>query len=54
VSHGANVEAALTEYEEAMFTRSSKAAVEAAEIHALCFCDENAPHGMVKFLTGAA
>lgn len=53
-SRGADIEAALTEYEAAMFSRSAKAAVDAAHVHALCFQDENAPHGMLKFLTGAA
>jgi hypothetical protein len=31
--------------------RSAKAAVEAAETHALCFHD-NARHGLIDFLTG--
>lgn len=53
-SHGTDIEGALGEYEEAMFARSATAAVEAARTHALCFHDENAPYGMVKFLTGAA
>jgi hypothetical protein len=48
-----NLEAALATYEEAMFTRSAKAAVEAAETFALCFDDANAPHGIVAFLSGA-
>lgn len=50
--HGEDVEAALAEYEEAMFLRSAKAAVEAAQTHALCFRDDNAPHGLIDFLTG--
>jgi 2-polyprenyl-6-methoxyphenol hydroxylase-like FAD-dependent oxidoreductase len=49
-----DLEAALAEYEEAMFVRSAKAAVEAAETHALCFHDDNAPHGLIDFLTGSA
>lgn len=49
----ADIEAALAEYEEAMFIRSAKAAEEAAKTHSLCFEDENAPHGLIDFLTGA-
>lgn len=49
-----DVEAALDEYENAMFPRSKTAAAEAAKTHALCFDDDDAPHGIVKFLSGAA
>jgi 2-polyprenyl-6-methoxyphenol hydroxylase-like FAD-dependent oxidoreductase len=51
-AHQNAFEAALAEYEEAMFVRSAKAAVEAAETFALCFADKNAPHGLIDFLTG--
>lgn len=44
--------AALAEYEEAMFSRSAKAAEEAAKTHKVCFEDENAPRGLIDFLTG--
>ena len=54
VAHPGDLEAALAGYEETMFTRSAKAAAEAAETHALCFDDEHAPHGLIDFLTGAA
>lgn len=53
-AHRGDLEAALAEYEETMFLRSAKAAVEAAETHALCFHDDNAPHGLIAFLSGAA
>ncbi|WP_394840210.1 FAD-dependent monooxygenase [Pendulispora rubella] len=52
-AHRGNVESALAQYEESMFTRSSKAAAEAAITHALCFDDANAPHGLIAFLSGA-
>ncbi len=44
-AHRGNLEAALAEYEETMFIRSANAAAEAAKTHALCFDDDNAPHG---------
>jgi 2-polyprenyl-6-methoxyphenol hydroxylase-like FAD-dependent oxidoreductase len=53
-AHPRDREAALAEYEETMFIRSAKAAVEAAKTHALCFDDANAPHGLVAFLTGGS
>ena len=37
-----------------MFVRSAKAAVDAAETFALCFDDENAPHGLIAFLTAGS
>jgi 2-polyprenyl-6-methoxyphenol hydroxylase-like FAD-dependent oxidoreductase len=52
-AHRGDLEAALAAYEEAMFVRSAKAAVEAANTFAICFADANAPHGLVAFLTGA-
>ncbi len=51
--HPSDLEGALSEYEEPMFVRSAAAAVEAAKTHALCFHDENAPHGLIAFLTGS-
>ncbi|EYF01578.1 FAD-dependent oxidoreductase [Chondromyces apiculatus] len=53
-AHRGDLEAALAEYEEAMFIRSAKAAAEAAKTHALCFDDDNAPHGLIDFLTGGS
>ena len=52
-AHRGDPEAALAEYEGAMFVRSAQAAVEAAETHALCFQDDNAPYGLIDFLTGS-
>ncbi|MBT1184005.1 FAD-dependent monooxygenase [Streptomyces sp. CJ_13] len=45
-AHPGDTEAALTEYEEAMFPRSTAAATEAARNHKLCF-DHNAPHALI-------
>ncbi|MCP3099615.1 FAD-dependent monooxygenase [Myxococcus sp. K15C18031901] len=53
-AHRGDFDAGLREYEEAMFIRSAKAAVEAAKIHALCFDDANAPYGLIDLLTGGA
>ncbi|MBU8897761.1 FAD-dependent monooxygenase [Corallococcus sp. M34] len=53
-AHRGDSEAALLEYEDAMFIRSADAAMEAARIHALCFNDANAPHGLLNLLTGGA
>lgn len=53
-AHRDDYEAALSEYEDVMFDRSAKAAVEAAKIHALCFEDENAPYGLLALFTGGA
>jgi hypothetical protein len=47
-----NLKAAIAEYEEAMFARSAKAAIEAAETHALCFDDPNAPQSLLALLRG--
>jgi 2-polyprenyl-6-methoxyphenol hydroxylase-like FAD-dependent oxidoreductase len=52
-AHRDDLEAALAEYEEAMFTRSARAAVEAAKIHDLCFRDDDAPRGLIDLLTGS-
>jgi acyl-CoA reductase-like NAD-dependent aldehyde dehydrogenase len=51
-AHRDDVEAALAEYEEAMFARSATAAVEAAKIFKLCFQDDNVPYGLLEFFTG--
>ena len=53
-AHRDDLEAALAEYEEAMFTRSAKAGVEAVETFAVCFADGNAPHGLIAFMTGGS
>lgn len=45
-AHGADIEAALAEYERAMFPRGTEAATEGTELHELLF-GENAPHGLV-------
>jgi 2-polyprenyl-6-methoxyphenol hydroxylase-like FAD-dependent oxidoreductase len=52
-AHPGDVEAALTEYEQALFPRSAEAATEAARDFELCFGDET-PHSLVRLLTGAA
>jgi len=46
-----DVEAALTEYEQALFPRSAAAAAEAAIIFEACYGD-NAPHSLINFFTG--
>ena len=46
-AHPDDVEAALTEYEQAMFPRSAEAAEEAARNLELCF-DEGAPHSLLE------
>ncbi|NVJ19690.1 FAD-dependent monooxygenase [Myxococcus sp. AM011] len=53
-AHRGDFEAALAEYEAALFIRSADAAVEAAKVHALCFDDANAPHGLIDLLTGGS
>jgi 2-polyprenyl-6-methoxyphenol hydroxylase-like FAD-dependent oxidoreductase len=45
-----DIEAALTQYEEAMFARSAAEATEAARMLKICFGD-NAPHSLVGFFT---
>lgn len=52
-AHPDHIEIALAEYEEAMFARSARAAVEAAKIHDLCFRDDDAPRGLINLLTGS-
>lgn len=50
-AHRDDLDAALAEYEEAMFARSAKAGIEAVETFAVCFADEHAPRGLLKMLT---
>ncbi|MDH6136822.1 2-polyprenyl-6-methoxyphenol hydroxylase-like FAD-dependent oxidoreductase [Kitasatospora sp. MAA4] len=51
-AHPGDVQAALGEYEQALFPRAAAAATEAARIHELCF-GENAPRSLVDFFTNA-
>ena len=50
-AHPGDVEAALAEYEQALFPRSAAAASDGAELHELMFGD-NAPHGLIAAFTG--
>jgi 2-polyprenyl-6-methoxyphenol hydroxylase-like FAD-dependent oxidoreductase len=50
-AHPNDIEAALTEYEEALFPRSAEAAAESARNHGLLFGD-NTPRGLLDLLTG--
>ena len=52
-AHRGDLEAALAEYEEAMFARSSKAAAEAVKTHELCYGDD-APYGLIDLITGGS
>jgi 2-polyprenyl-6-methoxyphenol hydroxylase-like FAD-dependent oxidoreductase len=49
-THPDDIEAALTQYEEPMFTRSGDEAVEAARLFKILFGD-NAPYSLVDFFT---
>ena len=51
-AHPDNVEAALTEYEQALFPRSTEEATEAARDFNICF-GENAPQSLIDLLTGS-
>lgn len=51
-AHPGDVEAALADYEQALFVRSAEAAADAAELHETLF-DDNAPKGLIDLLTGA-
>jgi 2-polyprenyl-6-methoxyphenol hydroxylase-like FAD-dependent oxidoreductase len=53
-AHRGDLEAALVAYEETMFIRSANAAAEAAKTHGLIFFDDDAPHGLIDFLTGGS
>ncbi|GAA4622207.1 NAD(P)/FAD-dependent oxidoreductase [Actinoallomurus vinaceus] len=50
-AHPDDVEAALTEYERALFPRSAAEATEAVRLHELMFGD-NAPQGLINMFTG--
>ncbi|MGW0946573.1 FAD-dependent oxidoreductase [Streptomyces sp. NPDC002623] len=50
-AHPDDVEAALTEYENAMFPRSAEAAVEGAELYRLMYGDDS-PHGLFAVFAG--
>ncbi|WP_290055075.1 FAD-dependent oxidoreductase [Amycolatopsis solani] len=52
-AHADDVEAALAEYERALFPRSAEAATEAARDFDLCF-GERTPHSLINLLTGQA
>ena len=52
VKHGDKVEAAVREYEEAMFPRSAKSAQESVDGLEYCF-GARAPHGLVALFSGA-
>ncbi len=53
-AHRNDVEAALVEYEEAMFVRSAKAGVEALETFAICSADEHAPRALIGLVSGGS
>ncbi|MFE3523076.1 FAD-dependent oxidoreductase [Streptomyces sp. NPDC059161] len=50
-AHPDNIEAALAEYEQALFCRSARCATESDQNHQLIFGD-NAPAGLLNLLTG--
>jgi 2-polyprenyl-6-methoxyphenol hydroxylase-like FAD-dependent oxidoreductase len=50
-AHPDDTEAALTEYEQALFPRSTAASAEATRDFDLCFGD-NTPHSLINFFTG--
>jgi 2-polyprenyl-6-methoxyphenol hydroxylase-like FAD-dependent oxidoreductase len=52
-AHPADVEAALTEYEAALFPRGAEEAADADHIFELCF-GADAPQGLIDLLTGSA
>ncbi|MER7183229.1 NAD(P)/FAD-dependent oxidoreductase [Streptomyces hyaluromycini] len=51
-AHPDDTEAALTAYEQAMFSRSAAEAVDAAGLHERMFGDDS-PHGLIAMFTGA-
>ncbi|MFJ4620684.1 FAD-dependent oxidoreductase [Streptomyces sp. NPDC088812] len=50
-AHPDDIEAALTEYEQAMFPRGTEAATDGTRLHELMFGD-NAPHGLFTAIPG--
>jgi len=52
-AHRDNLEVALAEYEESMFTRSANAAAESARLNKLLL-DDTAPQGLIDFFAGAS
>ncbi|OPG07943.1 NAD(P)/FAD-dependent oxidoreductase [Microbispora sp. GKU 823] len=50
-AHPGDAEAALTEYEQALFPRSAAEAADAAHLHELMFGDD-APHSLIGMFTG--
>jgi 2-polyprenyl-6-methoxyphenol hydroxylase-like FAD-dependent oxidoreductase len=52
-AHRGDLEAALAEYEAAMFVRSANEAAEAASMLRLCFGDD-APYGLIDFFRGGS
>jgi 2-polyprenyl-6-methoxyphenol hydroxylase-like FAD-dependent oxidoreductase len=52
VAHPDDVEAALAEYEQALFPRSAHFAAESDRNHTLLFGDDT-PDGLLRLLTGA-
>lgn len=53
-AHRADLDAAIVEFEEAMFARSATAGVEALKTFELCFDDDNAPCGLLDLFTGGS
>ncbi|WP_328540489.1 FAD-dependent oxidoreductase [Streptomyces sp. NBC_00344] len=53
-AHPDDAEAALSEYEQALFPRSAAATTEGADVFRLCCWDENAPQGLINMFTGQA
>jgi 2-polyprenyl-6-methoxyphenol hydroxylase-like FAD-dependent oxidoreductase len=50
-AHPGDIEAALTEYEQAMFPRSAEAATDGNRLHELLYGD-NTPHGLIDMFAG--
>ena len=51
-THRGDVQAALAEFEDALFARSEIAGAEALKTFKLCFDDDDAPHGLLDLLSG--
>lgn len=54
VAHRDDLEAAVSEFEDAMFARSATAGAEAVKTFKLCFDDDRAPHGLLDLLSGGS